>query len=216
LIASETGRFNFTLAGGNTPRTLYTLLGTDFRDKIPWDHVHLFWGDERYVPPDNVLSNYRLVRESLLERIKIPQENIHPMRTDFEDPTDAAKNYESVLKDHFSTPWPSLNLVLLGLGVDGHIASLFPSGPVLDERKRWVMPVASESQPRVRLTLTLPVLAHAEQIYFLVAGSDKARALRRTLTGVGNTPAAKLLAERPDAVFWTDDAAARQINPQRE
>jgi 6-phosphogluconolactonase len=176
----------------------------------------LFWGDERFVPPDDVLSNYRLVRESLLDRIKIPEENIHPMRTDFEDPADAAKNYDSVLKDHFSPPWPSLNLVLLGLGADGHIASLFPSSPVLDERKRWVMPVVGEAKPRVRLTLTLPVLAHAEQIYFLVAGGDKARALRQTLTGVRDTPAAKLLAERPDLVFWTDDEAAQQINPQWE
>ncbi len=216
LTASVTRRFHIALAGGSTPRTLYTLLGVTFRERIPWDRVHLFWGDERFVPPDDVSSNYRMVRESLLDRIKIPEENIHPMRTDFRDPTDAAKNYESVLKDHFSPPWPSLNLVLLGLGADGHIASLFPSSPVLDERKRWVMPAASESEPRVRLTLTLPALAHGDQIYFLVAGSDKARALRQTLTEVNSTPAAKLLAERPDVVFWMDNAAAHQVNPQWE
>lgn len=211
--APADGIFNLALAGGNTPRTLYKLLATDFRDRIPWNRVHLFWGDERYVPPGDPQSNYRLVRESLLDHIKIPASNIHQMRTDFADPDDAAMSYEAVLRGRFSSPWPAFNLVLLGLGVDGHAASLFPGSPALEERKRWVLSTIGPTEPRPRLTLTLPAITHAEQVYFLVAGSDKANAMRRTLTEGGNTPAARLVAQKPDSVFWADSAASRNLTP---
>ncbi len=207
------GIFNLALAGGNTPRTLYKLLATDFRDRIPWNRVHLFWGDERYVPPGDPQSNYRLVRESLLDHIKIPASNIQSMRTDFANPDDAATSYEMVLRRHFSSSWPAFSLVLLGLGVDGHTASLFPGSSALEERKRWVLSTIGPTEPRLRLTLTLPAIAHAEQVYFLVAGSDKANAMQRSLTEGSNTPAARLLAEKPDSVFWTDAAASRNLTP---
>jgi 6-phosphogluconolactonase len=205
------GFFHLALAGGNTPRTLYELLATDFRDRIPWNRVHLFWGDERYVPPTDPESNYRLVRESLLDHIEIPASNVHQMRTDFEDPDEAAKYYERVLREHFSTPWPTFSTVLLGLGADGHTASLFPGSPVLEERKRWVSPTLGPSEPRLRLTLTLPALSHAKQVYFVVTGADKADAIRRTLANDGDTPAARLVAEKTDSVFWTDAEASRYV-----
>ena len=207
---SAEGFFYLALAGGNTPRTLYELLATNFRDRISWDRVHLFWGDERYVQPTDPQSNYRLVRESLLDHIKIPSSNVHQMRTDFEDPDDAAKHYEGVLREHFSTSWPTFSTVLLGLGADGHTASLFPGSPALEERKRWVSSTLGPNEPRLRLTLTLPALAHAKQVYFIVTGADKADAIRRTLTD-GNTPAARLVAEKPNAVFWTDAEASRYV-----
>lgn len=211
ITTAPADRFYLALAGGNTPRTLYNLLARKFRNRIPWDRVHLFWSDERYVPQDDPRSNYRLVRESLLEHIEIPASNIHQMRTDFADPDDAAMSYETVLRGHFSLPWPAFSLVLLGLGVDGHTASLFPGSPVLEERKRWVLPTIGPTEPHLRLTLTLPAIAHAKQVYFLVAGRDKANAMQRTLTEGGNTSAARLVAQRPDSVFWTDATASGSV-----
>jgi len=211
LTVAPTSRFNLALSGGNTPRTLYRILSTKYQDRIPWERVHLFWGDERYVPSEDARSNYRTVREGLLNRIRIPVGNVHPMRTDFRDPADAAKTYETVLRDYFVAPWPSLNLVLLGLGADGHTASLFPNSQILQEGERWVMAVTTDIEPRVRLTLTLPVIAHADQIFLLVVGGDKAKALQQTLTGKSDLPAAKLFAERPDIVFWTDETASRHV-----
>jgi 6-phosphogluconolactonase len=204
-------RFDLALAGGNTPRTLYTLLAKDFYDRIPWNQVHLFWGDERYVPPDDPRSNYHLVRESLLDHISIPETNIHQMPTDFENPNDAAESYEAVLRRHFPFPWPSFNLVLLGLGVEGHTASLFPGSAILEEKKRWVASTLSPTDRLRRLTLTLPAIAHAEQIYFLVVGNVKANAMQQILTTGSSAPAARLIAERPDSVFWTDEAAATLV-----
>ncbi len=209
--APADGLFSLVLAGGNTPRTLYSLLATDFRDRIPWDRVHLFWGDERYVSQDDPNSNYRLVRESLLDHIKMPASNIHQMRTDFADPDDAAISYETVLRNHFSTPWPAFSLVLLGLGTDGHTASLFPGSPVLEERKRWAVSTLGPSEPHLRLTLTLPAIAHAKQIYFLVVGSDKANALQQTLAEGSTVPAARVVTQQPDSIFWADETASRYV-----
>jgi 6-phosphogluconolactonase len=215
ITTAARDRFDLALAGGNTPRTLYELLATNSHGKIPWEHVHLFWGDERYVPSDDPRSNYHLVREALLDHIRFPPSNVYQMRTDFENPDDAAKSYEAVLRDHFSPPWPSFNLVLLGLGVDGHTASLFPGSPILEEKKRWVVSTLSPTDKLRRLTLTLPAIAHAEQIYFLVVGSDKADAMQQTLTIGSKTPAARLVAERPDSIFWADEAAAAFVSRGR-
>ena len=211
LATSATERFHLTLSGGSTPRTLYNLLATNFQDKIPWDSVHLFWGDERYVPQTDPMSNYRMVQQALLDHIRITPSNIHPIPTDFPDPDQAARAYEALLRNYFPTPWPTFNLVLLGLGIDGHTASLFPHSTALKERRRWVMPTLSPAEPHLRVTLTLPALTHARQIYLLVAGGDKADALQRTLTEGSDTPAAQLLSQRPDAVLWTDEAAANQV-----
>ncbi len=206
--------FFLVLSGGRTPRALYRLLATKYRDEIPWAEVHLFWADERYVPPDDPRSNYRLVRETLLDRIAIPGKNVHPMPTDFSDPEDAARAYEKILANFFSPPWPHFHLVLLGLGADGHTASLFPGSPALEEKERWVVGVRGPAEPPLRLTLTLPVLIHSKQIYFLVAGAEKAPALRRTLAGapdLTSCPAASVQSGHRAAVWWTDAAAAKLL-----
>jgi 6-phosphogluconolactonase len=221
-ITARTGggdRFTLALAGGETPRILYRSLATEHRTAIPWSQVHLFWGDERYVPPDDSRSNYRLVRDSLLGDVPIPPGNVHPMPTDLPDPRDAARAYERELRTHFHAPWPRIDLILLGLGPDGHTASLFPGSPALGERERWVVDVRAPVDPPVRLTLTLPVLNHADSVFFLVAGAEKAEAVRRALAGPRDPLTCPAGAVRPaggSPVWWVDEAAATSIRRDRD
>jgi 6-phosphogluconolactonase len=206
--------FFLVLSGGRTPRGLYRLLATKYRDEIPWAQVHLFWADERYVPPDDPRSNYRLVRETLLDQIAIPAKNVHPMPTDFSEPEDAARAYEKTLATFFSPPWPHFHLVLLGLGADGHTASLFPGSAALEEKERWVVAVRGPVEPPLRLTLTLPVLTHSAQIYFLVSGAEKAQALGRALAGPPDPrscPAGSVHSSHRAVVWFTDAAAAKLL-----
>ncbi|HET9000839.1 MAG TPA: 6-phosphogluconolactonase [bacterium] len=208
------GSRSLCLAGGQTPRDLYQVLATEYRDTIPWPRLHLFWGDERYVPPDDAQSNYRLVRESLLDHVPIPKENVHPMPTNLPDPNDAAAAYEQTLRERLSPPWPRFDLVLLGMGSDGHTASLFPGSPALAERTRWVATSRASVEPRVRLTLTLPVLNRAALVFFLVAGAEKADILRRVLAGPSEPvpyPAAAVRPEDGRVVWWVDQQAARSL-----
>ncbi len=208
------GRFYLALAGGNTSRVLYRVLAADYRQEIPWEQVHVFWGDERYVAADDTRSNYRMARETLLDHIPIPAKNIHPMPTDYAEPEDAARAYERTLKNFFTGLWPRLNVVLLGLGSDGHTASLFPGSSALEEKERWVVAAKGPADPRQRLTLTLPVLTHSDQIYFLVAGPDKAEALRRALAGAPDSrscPAARVRLGHASVVWWADCAAATLV-----
>ncbi len=205
------GRCSLALSGGSTPRTLYGLLASEFRSQIPWDHVHLFWGDERYVPADNAESNYRMAKNALLDHVPCPAANIHPMPTHFASADDAARDYERILRGYFGTDWPRFDLNLLGLGEEGHTASLFPGSPALGERTRWVVAVKAPAEPPVRLTLTLPALTAAAHIYVLVAGSKKADALHHVLTGTpapGTYPAAGLRATEGTLIWWVDREAA--------
>lgn len=171
-IAQE-NRFAVVLAGGNTPQTLYKLLARDYGTKIEWQRVHFFWGDERYVPFDSPQSNYKMAKELLLDVLKIPASNMYPMPTYFPDPADAAIKYEHTLKNFFVGKNPQFDLILLGVGTDGHTASLFPSNAALEEKKAWVVSVRAEVNPPVRLSLTLPVINSAQNIFFLVAGEEK-------------------------------------------
>src|ERR1019366_1689512 len=187
---------------------------SEFRSQIPWDHAHMFWGDERYVPTDNPESNYRMAKEALLDQVPCPAANIHPMPTHFASADDAARDYERILKDYFATDWPHFDLNLLGLGEEGHTASLFPGAPALGERTRWVVAVQAPAEPPTRLTLTLPALTAAAHIYVLVAGSKKADALHHVLTETPDPttyPAAGLRAADGTLIWWVDrDAAALQ------
>lgn len=209
----ESGRFTLALSGGKTPRTLYRLLAADYRNTIPWRQVHVFWGDERYLPPDHPRSDYRMACKTLLDRVPIPEENVHPMPTLFPEPQQAAQTYQATLRAHFPGQWPRFDLVLLGLGADGHTASLFPNNPALDEQSRWVVAVHAEAaDPPVRLTLTLPAINHAANIHFLVAGKDKAPALQRTLASGADpksSPASAIAPVDGKLVWWVDEAAAR-------
>jgi 6-phosphogluconolactonase len=206
-----TGRCALVLSGGNTPRTLYALLASTFRDQIPWPSVHIFWGDERYVSPDDRESNYRFAKDTLLDHVPCPARNIHPMPTHFPSPDAAAREYERTLRDYFGTVWPHFDLILLGLGEEGHTASLFPGSPALSERTQWVVAVEAPAIPRLRLTLTLPALTRAANIYVLVAGSNKANALHHVLTDIpdpGSYPAAGIRLTEGALIWWVDREAA--------
>jgi len=199
------GRCTVALSGGNTPRTLYGLLASEFSERIPWTHVQIFWGDERYVPADHADSNYRMARETLLDHVSCPASNIHAMPTHIAPPEAAAAAYEETLRAHFGDAPPRFDLVLLGLGADGHTASLFPKSDALEERTRWVVATMAPVEPAIRLTLTMPVLNQAASLFVLVAGSDKAEALRRVRSGTADPtiyPAAGLKPIDGRLMWW--------------
>ena len=207
------GRFAIALAGGHTPAKLYQMWAQAGKGSMrtPWERVHLFWGDERYVPHDDPASNYRMVRESLIARVPIPANNVHPMPTGALQPEKAAETYEAELRRFFGAGPPAFDLQLLGLGVEGHTASLFPGSPALEEKERWVAAVVAPAKPPQRLTLTLPVLNQARNTFFLVTGADKRAiltALREQSTeGSDPYPAARIQPSGP-VVWFLDEAAA--------
>jgi 6-phosphogluconolactonase len=205
------GCFTVALSGGSTPKHLYSLLASpDYKERIPWNNVHLFWGDERCVPPDHPESNFGMVRESLLSKIKIPAENIHRMAGERE-PQAAAAEYEKHLQEFFgleSGALPRFDLILLGIGEDGHTASLFPGSDALDETERLVIAPFVEKLNSYRLTLTLPVLNSGAEVWFLVTGASKADAVKKVLRGSADLPAAKVQPVNGRLVwFITQDAA---------
>ena len=167
------GRFSVALSGGDTPRRLYEILATPpYRQRIHWDEVHIFWSDERCVPEDDPRNNARMARLTLLDLVPIPPGNLHPIRCD-QSPQQAALLYEQELRDFFSTQNPNFHLVLLGLGENGHIASLFPHTEVLNEQVRWVSEVFIPELGMHRITFTAPFINQASQVVFLVSGQDK-------------------------------------------
>lgn len=203
--------FSLALSGGNTPRALYRLLAEEYRLRIDWHRVHFFWGDERYVPHDHPASNFRMARETLIDPLNLPPENIHPMPTDVANPDEAAHLYERQLRAFFGET-PRLDLILLGMGADGHTASLFPGTSALQERTRWVTVGEAPVEPRVRLTLTLPVLNAAKAVYFLVTGADKAETVRRILVQQEPLPAALVSPTEGELLWWLDRDAASSIS----
>jgi 6-phosphogluconolactonase len=180
------GRFTVALCGGKTPSALYSLLAkAPFASQIPWAHVHLFWGDERCVPPDHTDSNYRMVRALLMDRVPIPPANIHRMPGEM-DPVEAAALYEKGLRDFFvphGDGFPVFDFILLGLGEDGHTASLFPATRAIHESARWVLGHYVNAQKGWRITLTPQVINSAWLVVFLVTGSGKAAVLKDILEG---------------------------------
>lgn len=197
------------LSGGSTPRPVYARLA---EVDLPWSRVHLFWGDERYVPHDDPRSNYRMAREVLIRHVPIPPENVHPMPTYMHDPDEAARVYEATLRAFYPAEWPTFDLVLLGLGADGHTASLFPHSPALRERERWVVPAPGVDVDR--LTLTFPALNHARALFFLVRGESKAPAVARVLHSweeVTTCPARGIKAVEGEVHWWLDVAAASRL-----
>lgn len=178
------GNASLALSGGSTPRSLYEILSAlPCRDRIDWTRLHIFWGDERCVPPESPESNYRMAQQALLRHVKIPLHQVHRMRGEL-PPTDAARAYEQELRSAFSAgpdEIPRLSLVLLGLGEDGHTASLFPNTPVLDERRRLIADVFVERLAASRITMTFPLLNNARTLMFLVSGGSKAAILKSVL-----------------------------------
>jgi 6-phosphogluconolactonase len=204
------GKYAVALAGGSTPKKLYRTLASDYGKRLPWSRIHFFWGDERFVPGTDPLSNYKMAKEELLDRIRIPRSNIHSIATDFSDPESAALAYERDLRRHFGSSMPSFDLVILGMGSDGHIASLFPGAPALQETKRWVSAVRARATPPIRISLTLPVINAAKRIMVLVAGEKKKAAVERLLnnshSGGSRLPAALL--SPADELHWLLDRKA--------
>lgn len=208
---SERGRFTVALAGGNTPRPVYERLAArPHEDRVAWDRVEVFFGDERCVPPDDARSNYRLAQEALLDRVPLPPDNVHRIRGE-EDPAAAARDYEQELRRCFGpASIPVFDLICLGMGDNGHTASLFPATPVLHESRRWAAPVYVQELAAWRVTLTAPVLNAAREVVFLVTGANKADMLRRVRTGP-YTPdelPAQLIEPASGRVRWLVDAAA--------
>ena len=209
------GRFSVALSGGSTPRALYELLAEPpFRETIDWPRVHLFWGDERFVSADHPDSNYRLAREALISKVPIPSLNVHPIPTEDSDPEAAAARYEETLRHFFvlsEGDVPRFDLVFLGLGADGHTASLFPGSPALSESHRLVVATYVQKLAAWRLTLTPPVLRAARHVIFLVCGPDKASALQEVLKGPYDPqrlPAQLVRPEEGSLTWLVDEAAA--------
>ena len=180
------GRFRVALSGGSTPRPVYQALATTvFSGRVDWDHVEIFWGDERYVPSDDRESNYRMAAEALLRHIPIPSGNIHRVRTEISPPQDAASEYEEEIRQSFgdSVSVPQLDLVYLGLGTNGHTASLFPHSPALHESSRLVVADFVAEVNTWRISMSAPLLNRGRTVAFLIAGQEKARVLRDVLLG---------------------------------
>ncbi|WP_422000886.1 6-phosphogluconolactonase [Reyranella sp.] len=205
------GPFRVSLSGGSTPRALYGLLASDrFRDRFPWDRVAWYWGDERFVPHDHPDSNYRMTNEAMLSKAPIPPASVHPIPTDG-DPDDAAARYERTLQqaygaDTLDPKRPLFDITLLGLGPDGHTASLLPGEPVLEERKRWVAAV-SHGRPEVRITMTYPVIDSSRKVAFLLAGKEKTAMFEAIRAGTSTVPASRV---KPvgELIWFVDRAAA--------
>jgi len=204
-------RFAAAISGGSTPRRLYTLLGSEtYRDQVDWQRAHFFWADERCVPKEDEASNFRTAFDTLLSRVALPEKNIHRIKGE-EAPDKAAMDYEEEIRRFFGeSERPGFDLVILGVGEDGHTASLFPGSKLLEETVRSVLPVYLEEPSKNRITLTLPVLNNADQILFLVAGSSKAAVLSEILGNGGGKKGSPAGLVRPvhGTITWLIDQEA--------
>jgi 6-phosphogluconolactonase len=217
---SKDGRFLVALSGGNTPRQMFGILASDeFRGQVDWAKVHVFWSDERAVPPASPESNYGLARREFLIRVPIPEVNVHRMEAEKANIGRAAHEYEEVLRKYLDLDdrgFPRFHLIYLGMGKDGHTASLFPGTRVIRQTSRWVStPMVTKLNMR-RMTLTLPVLDAARRIVFLVVGSEKAEILRAVLQEKPDPPLPAQLVQPRDLglkLFLVDKAAAAMLAP---
>jgi 6-phosphogluconolactonase len=209
----ERGRFAAALAGGSTPKATYEELARDYADRVDWGRVHVFFGDERSVPPDHGDSNYRTVREALLDHV--PLGGVHRMRGEL-PPEEAAAADEAELRRFFGDDPPRFDLILCGLGEDGHTLSLFPETSALEVTDRWAVANPVLKLETTRLTLTVPVLNAARAVMFLVSGEGKAGALREILEGDADPrayPAKLVNPESGDLIWMVDQAAAGSLTP---
>jgi 6-phosphogluconolactonase len=217
----ERGQFRVAMSGGSTPRRMYRIMAqSDERDEIDWSHVDVFWGDERFVPLDHDDSNFRMCYEELLRALPISRDRYHPVPTDLR-PDDAAAAYERTLREVFDIGDEAVSefdLILLGIGDDGHTASLFPGTVALNERERLVVANFVPQQNAMRITMTIPVLINARHVLVLVTGSNKADAVWRAIEGEENlneTPS-QILREANGEVIWLlDRLAAAKLDGER-
>lgn len=210
--------FTLVLSGGSTPKNTFTFLANDasFRSRIPWEKIHFFWGDERHVPPDHKESNYRMANEVLLSKVPVPAKNIHRIKSENTDANKAAEQYEEELSNFFNLKQgqlPRFDCVLLGMGTDGHTASLFPGTKALHEESRLVIANRLEQFQTYRITLTLPVLNNADFTMFIVSGKEKAEMLKKVIEVKHHTPLpAQLIEPKHGRFLWlVDQQAASQL-----
>jgi 6-phosphogluconolactonase len=207
----ERGRFAIALSGGSTPRPIYARLASaDYRDRIEWDKVHVFFGDERCVPPDDARSNYRMTCEALRDHVPLPPDQLHRIQGEL-DPAQAVLSYEQELRQLFRTStFPPFDLICLGLGDNGHTASLFPGTAALREKERWVVPQYVEVMTTWRVTFTASLINAARHIAFFVEGAGKAEVLRRVLEGSYQPDVlpAQLIQPVNGELHWLVDATA--------
>ena len=179
--ASRERHCAIALAGGHTPSMLYKVLAAEYREALPWTTVHIFFGDERFVPEDDPQSNFRMAKEMLLDHIPIPPENIHPIETHFSSAALAARQFDAQLHEFFGGKLPSFDLVLLGIGTDGHTASIFPSTEEPEDTNVWAINTTSPAQPTARISLTINVIDNAKNVYFLISGNEKREIVKRLI-----------------------------------
>jgi 6-phosphogluconolactonase len=214
--------FTVVLAGGSTPRTLYELLANEtepYRGQLCWEKIHFFWGDERHVSPDHLGSNYRVAFETMLAKVLVPSKNIHRIKSEIGDADEAAHEYEQALVQFFKLSkghLPRFDLVLLGIGSDGHTASIFPNSNVINEKERLVVAPWIEKLKSYRITLTPPVLNNAASVIFLVSGAEKANALREVLEGDYRPECfpAQIIRPMTGKTLWLADREAAQLLKQ--
>jgi len=217
IKALEKKAFTAALSGGSTPKRLYEILGSPiFAGRLRWQSIHLFQVDERCVPPDHPESNYRMIRETLLETSPLPAANFHRLAGEMPDREEACRQCADVMARVLAPPagaWPRLELTFLGLGPDGHTASLFPGSAALDEQTAWVCPNYVEKFKMHRLTMTFPLLNAAANVIFLVPGADKAEVLRQVLEGPpGQLPAQRIQPVKGRLSWFLDEAAGHLLS----
>jgi 6-phosphogluconolactonase len=214
---ARTGLFTVALSGGSTPRPMYRLLAEDpYRCGIPWPFTHLFWVDERLVPVTDPDSNFGSAERDFLKQLKIPTGNIHPMSSR-QPPATAADDYEHELRRHFSriaSAYPVFDLIVLGVGEDGHTASIFPGDHSAVETTRWVAAVKGGTPKVARLTLTLPILNQARCVMYLISGSEKALVVRSLMTDASLRLPPQRIAPQHGEIIWLLDGEAAALLPQ--
>jgi len=209
-VLQKRDRFTLCLSGGNSPRQLYELLAqSPFKEKIPWEKLHIFFGDERYVPFDDERNNGRMANETLLRHVAVPRKQIHFIHTTL-PPETSAMVYEETLNQYFGGQKNSFDLVLLGMGTDGHTLSLFPHSEIIHEKKYWVKSFLHEEDDMFRITLTPPLINRAKRIAFLVTGKKKSPALKKVLKGKSDPEKfpAKIIKPGSGELHWFVDEGA--------
>lgn len=210
------GRFVIALSGGSTPRAAYEMLAGDYAKHMEWESSYVFWGDERGVPPESPQSNTRMVRDALINHVRIPLDRVYRIHGEL-PAAEAADQYETTLRTFFERrhmPTPRFDVLLLGLGPDGHVASLLPGSPALDETSRWVTTAQYPNEPFARITLTFPAINSAAHIFVFAIGSEKASVVARAIKGdrsQGELPIHRVNPSNGELTWILDEAAAREL-----